>query len=343
MSMSNQAEFPSRSFAFPVLTGDIGGTNARFGLVEAPGAEPVFLQRLAVADHPTPETAIDAVIKAFDIRPASAFLAVAGPVEGLSVAMTNAHWLVDAAMIGKRFGLHSVSLINDFPPIAAALSSLTEGNGAVRIGPDCPPQKGACLAIGPGTGCGAAALVPAEDKLVLLPTEVGHTNLGPDGPEELALWPHIDSRGHPISVETLLCGPGLVTLHSAVLRHKGLPVEPCQPHEIIDYAQSGEQFAMRTLYLFARLLGRVAGDLALLFRATGGVYIAGGIAPRIVNILVGSEFREAFDNKPPLTDSMKTIPTLVITDPNPALRGLAAIVSAPHKHIIPAWHWDMSA
>ena len=171
------------TFAFPVLIGDIGGTNARFGIVSEPGAAFSLLEHVKVADYPNPESAIAAVLDKHRVVPASAFLAVAGPVEDTVVHLTNAPWIIDAEAIGKHCGLRSVSLINDFPPIAASLPHLEAEGGTRRIGPDCPALPGgACIAIGPGTGCGAAALAPAGDLRVLLPTEVGHTHLGPEGP-----------------------------------------------------------------------------------------------------------------------------------------------------------------
>ena len=331
------------TFAFPVLIGDIGGTNARFGIVSEPGAAFVLLEHVKVADYPNPEAAIAAVLTKHKVAPASAFLAVAGPVEGTAVPLTNAPWIVDAEAIGKHCKFKSASLINDFPPIAASLPHLEAEGGARRIGPDCPALPGgACIAIGPGTGCGAAALVPAGDMRVLLPTEVGHTHLGPEGPEELALWPYIDSNG-PMSVETILCGAGLVNLFTAMLRSTGAPVQRRLPHEVLELARTGDPLAMRTIKLFVNLLGRVAGDLALLFQATGGVYIAGGIAPRIVDIIEEGGFRRSFETKPPLTDFMRKVPTFVIVEANPALRGLAAIASAPERHVVPARHWVAAA
>ncbi|AWN42662.1 glucokinase [Methylobacterium durans] len=317
-------------FEFPVLVGDIGGTNARFALVEAKGAAPRVLSHEATAGHPDPSSAIRAALAKGGEAPAprSAILAIAGRVDGPAVQLTNAHWVIAGERIARDFGLSSAVVVNDYVPVAAGAAGIAPDDLTV-IGPARPEAQGARLVLGPGTGFGAAALVPYADRLAIVSTEAGHTEFGPTDAFEEQVWHAVERVEGRVTVEALLSGPGLARLHAAVYQvRSGSPRDKLDPAAITRAGLAAEDpHAAETLALFARLLGRACGDLALTFLATGGVYIGGGIAPRIVRVLQAGGFREAFERKAPFAQMMAQIPTSVITVHDPALTGLAALAS----------------
>ena len=328
-------------FEFPVLIGDIGGTNARFGLIESKGAPPRLLSREATHGHPHPSAAIRASLAQSGApAPRSAILAIAGRVDAPAVPLTNADWLVDAAAVGRDFGLARVALVNDYVPVAAGAAGIAPDD-LTPIGPARGDASGPRLVLGPGTGFGAAALIPYEDRLAIVSTEAGHTDLGAIDAEEAEIWPAVERVDERVTVETLLSGPGLARLYAAIRAvREGGNGGPCDPAEITSAGLSGEDpHARAALALFGRLLGRVCGDLALTFLATGGVYIGGGIAPRIVPILREGDFRDAFERKAPFAEQMRAIPTSVITVKDPAFSGLAALASEGGRFVYHGQTW----
>lgn len=328
-------------FEFPVLVGDIGGTNARFGLIETRGAAARILSHEPTAGHADPSAAIRASLeKSGAPSPRSAILAIAGRVDAPAVPLTNAHWVVAGEAIGRDFGLSRVTVVNDYVPVAAGAAAIAPDD-LTLIGPEIGDARGPRLVLGPGTGFGAAALVPYEDRLAIVSTEAGHTDLGASDDAEAAIWPAIARTDDRITVETLLSGSGLSRLHAAIRAVRaGGDGTLCDPAEITRTGLSGEDpHAKEALDLFGKLLGRVCGDLALIFLATGGVYIGGGIAPRIVPVLRGGGFRAAFERKAPFAAEMGTIPTSVITVKDPAFGGLAALASEGGRFVYHGQVW----
>ena len=330
-------------FEFPVLVGDIGGTNARFGLLTTKGEQPQLLSHEATADHPDPSSAIRAALsKAGDRIPAprSAILAIAGRVDGPEVQLTNAHWKIAGQRIAEDFGLSSAVVVNDYVPVAAGAADI-EPHDLSPVGP-CPPVPGgARVVLGPGTGFGAAALVPYTTHLAIVSTEAGHTDIGPADAFEEKVWHALERVEDRITVEAVLSGPGLSRLHAAVAHVRtGKPYEKIDPAAVTEAGlKASDPHAAETLELFGRLLGRVCGDLALTFLATSGVYIGGGIAPRILNVLRESGFRDAFERKAPFAAMMRQIPTSVITVHDPAFRGLAALANQGRKFVYHGQVW----
>ncbi|GJD48409.1 Glucokinase [Methylobacterium crusticola] len=326
-------------FDFPVLFGDIGGTNARFAVQEAPGAETVLLAHAQTAAYPDPSAAIrDALSAGRTAAPRSAILAVAARVDGPAVHLTNAHWVIEGAAIGRDLGLSTCAVVNDYVPVAAGAAALDpageDRHVLAQVGPVLRPKGGARLVLGPGTGFGAAALVPYGEQLAIVSTEAGHTDFGPSDEAEAALWPRLARIEGRITVEALLSGPGLARLYA------GLGGGEASPPEITERGLSGEDpVARETLALFAKLLGRLCGDLALTFLATGGVYLGGGIAPRILPVLAEGAFRQAFTRKPPFVAQMEQIPTCVITVADPALAGLSALACQPTRFAYDGQVW----
>ncbi|GJE78433.1 glucokinase [Methylorubrum suomiense] len=328
-------------FEFPVLVGDIGGTNARFGLIETRGAAPQVLSHEPTAGHADPSAAIRASLgKSGAPAPRSAILAIAGRVDAPAVQLTNAHWVVAGEAVGRDFGLSRVTIVNDYVPVAAGAAGIAP-NDLTTIGPERGDAPGPRVVLGPGTGFGAAALVPYEDRLAIVSTEAGHTDLGPADEAEARIWSAVERTDDRITVETLLSGPGLSRLHAAIRAVRAGGEGPlCDPAEITRTGLSGEDpHAQEALHLFCHLLGRVCGDLALTFLATGGVYIGGGIAPRIVPLLREGGFREAFERKAPFAAQMREIPTSVITVKDPAFGGLAALASEGGRFVYHGQVW----
>lgn len=328
-------------FEFPVLVGDVGGTNARFALVEKQGAAPRALSHEATADHEDPSSAIRASLAKADGRaPRSAILAIAGRVDGPRVQLTNAHWVIEGAKIGTDFGLSRAVVVNDYVPVAAGAAGIAPTD-LKPVGPDLDSPEGARLVLGPGTGFGAAALVPYSDRLAIVSTEAGHADLGPEDEEEQAIWRALERVEGRITVEALLSGPGLSRLHAAIATVRGGKGDRIDPAAVTERGLSGaDPHAAEALDRFARLLGRACGNLALTFLATGGVYIGGGIAPRILSVLEKGAFRAAFEDKAPFAAMMRAIPTSVITVHDPAFTGLAALASEGDRFVYHGQVWQ---
>jgi glucokinase len=317
---------------FPLVVGDIGGTNARFALLADETSAPSAVVSVATADHRDVESAIAATLLAKSATtPRAAIIDMAGPIVGDEVVLTNAKWTVRPRAIMRALGVHDVILLNDFEALALSLPALGPGDLA-PLGDGAEPGPGAKVVLGPGTGLGVGALVQAGGLWAPVPGEGGHVEFGPAEPDEFAIWPHIRPEHNRIEAESLLSGPGLLRLYRAVVASEGgAPVFPT-PAAITDAALAGsDAAAVRTLSLYCRFLGRLAGDMALTFMARGGVYIGGGIPPRILPFLRQPEFRRAFEAKAPHDRVMRTIPTFVITRENPALLGLAAFAGAPES------------
>jgi glucokinase len=316
---------------FPVLVGDIGGTNARFALIADRDSPHQVFRPVATADFPDIESAIEeSVFAQSAIRPRAALIDLAGPIVGDAVDLTNADWVIRPRDMIRRLGVEDVILLNDFEALALALTALGEKD-LVEIG-EVGRGTGAKAVLGPGTGLGVGALVGSGGIWVPVPGEGGHVSLGPAEADEFPLWANIEPEHGRISAEALLCGRGLVRLYRAVARTDGEPATLAEPAAITSAALGGDDpVAARTLKLYCRLLGRLAGDVALTFMARGGVYIAGGISPRILPCLLDGEFRRAFEAKAPHQALMTRIPTFVIVGENPALQGLAAFARAPER------------
>lgn len=328
-------------FDFPVLLGDVGGTNARFGLVEEKGAAPRMLSHEPTKGHATPSDAIRASLdKSGAPAPRSAVLAIAGRVDSPEVRLTNADWVIAGARIGADFGLSRVTVVNDYVPVAAGAAGIGPEE-MTPIGPVIEAPPGPRLVLGPGTGYGAAALVPYEDRLAIVSTEAGHADLGASDAQDEEIWPAIERIEGRVTIEALLSGAGLSRLHAAIRKVRtgdgGTHIDPAR---VTETGLTGEDpHALEAIEMFGKLLGRSCGNLTLTFLATGGVYIGGGIAPRILKVLQEGAFRDAFEHKPPFVAMMRTIPTSVITVHDPALNGLAALASEGDRFVYHGQVW----
>ena len=183
--------------------------------------------------------------------------------------------------------------------------------------------------LGPGSGLGVACLIDRSERRVVIASEGGHTTLAPTCEQEERIVNHLRKRFGHVSAERAISGSGLENIYQAVAALEGLEIPPLSATEITKNALGGEcQFAIRSLYAFCAFLGSFAGNVALTFGARGGVYIAGGISPRILDFLIQSEFRNRFEAKGRFRSYLEAIPSYVITHPAAALIGLKSFVEA---------------
>ncbi len=310
------------------LLGDIGGTNARFALYDGHTLGPVANR--TVADFVAPVNAIRDVLAGADGEPPQrAILAVAGPVEDGHATLTNGRWRFVAADLRTMLGFEALTLVNDFAAQAHAIPALAEQD-LVGVGGGRAVAAAPAAVIGPGTGLGVAGLIPSADGTAVLVTEGGHVTMAPADAGESRLIDHLRASFGHVSAECVLSGAGLVNLYHAIARLEGGEVPERTPEGITQVALAGScPTSVRALNTFCAMLGTVAGNLALSLGAQGGVYIVGGIVPRIVDQFVRSSFRTRFEEKGRFRDYLAAIPTKVVMHPNPALLGLTRLVDAP--------------
>lgn len=316
---------------FPVLIGDIGGTNARFAVVADAGEATMRLADVHTADFPTIDDAIEAsLMRSGAPRPKSAVLALAGPITGDRVPLTNCDWVVEPRKTIARFSLLEMILLNDFEAQSLSLPDL--GAGDIDAIAGRATATGARVVLGPGTGLGAAALVHSDGRWIPIPGEGGHVDLGPVTARDMALWPHLERAHGRISSEALLSGPGILRLYRGIAVLDGIAAPLATPADVTHAGLGGkDRAAAEALDLFATYLGRYAGDMALIFMAKGGVYLAGGIPAKIAPALKSGTFREAFVAKEPHRAILETMLTAIVTKPDAALAGIAAFARAPTR------------
>ena len=308
-----------------ILIADIGGTNARFAIVE--GGEIHHETYLKVADFPGPVEAARHYLDGRGTRPARAAFAVAGPVTGADACeLTNHPWKFSISRTRQALDLAWFSLINDFH--AVALGVLDAAPGSIRqIGGGTAVHNGNIGVLGPGTGLGMASLVfDPHQGYVAVPGEGAHATVPVNSPREFAVveWLLRDKYSH-VSVERVCSGKGLANLYGAIRAidvRNGLP--ELAPEDITAKALSGEcEVCREALTLMMGFLGRVAGNLALTINATGGIYFAGGILPKLgASYVESSRLRGSFTAKGRFTAYVDRIPTFLIEDPFLPLKGL---------------------
>jgi glucokinase len=309
------------------LLADVGGTNARFAWQEQALAPLTHVRVLPGADYPTLQAAMRAYIDSVGQgEPAEAAIAIANPITGDAVRMTNHHWAFSQSAVRAEFGLRRLRLLNDFTALALALPDLTSeqlrqlgGQSAVA---DAPKAL-----LGAGTGLGVSGLLPnGQGGWVPVQGEGGHVTLPAETVRERVLMDGLKARyGHPSS-ERLLSGQGLLDAFEILCAADGAAVSDIDsPAAVTEAAvQARHPHAVEALSLFCALLGSCAGNLALTLGARGGVYIGGGIAPRLGVALDASAFRARFEAKGRFSAFLRDIPVWIITaNPSPALFGAA--------------------
>lgn len=307
------------------LVGDIGGTNSRFGLVE-PGTTRVAEVAVQKNDNfASLEDSIAAYVKAKGVsRLAGAAIAVAGPVEGETVHLTNRNWSFTRESLRKAADARQFRLLNDFEALALALPHL-DGEDVVQIGGELPQKPAVKIVLGPGTGLGMATLAPLPGGgWMALPGEVGHITLPVVTQEEFDWRERMSKPGVLFESEDAITGGGLLRMYRAASANPTLGT----PEAVLQAALAGtDAAAVKTLDQFITWLARIAGDAAMTLQAKGGVYLAGGIAPSIVEKLKSGPFRSIFEEKGRLAFVMHPIPVYVIVDRFPAFKGCAAAIA----------------
>ena len=317
------------------LIGDIGGTNARFALVDATIAKPHVLepQTLSGADFRSLRDAARHYLSATGAKPRRAALAIASPIEGDDITLTNRDWSFNRGALRQELGLDDLHLLNDFAAIAWAAPHLGERDRLPVHGALAIPPKGPVTLIGAGTGLGVALLTgSSEHGWHVVATEGGHTTFAPTDAEEREIAAWLAVRHGRVSNERLLSGHGLSNI-DACLRGIEPNVAPAaqigsrRSKDIVDLALAGEPDAVRALARFCRIYGAVAGDAALQHGANT-VMIAGGVVLNFLDFFRASEFMDAFAAKGRHANYMLRTAVQVITHAHPGLLGAAAALRA---------------
>jgi glucokinase len=309
------------------LLADIGATHARFALQTAPGvfrsvrvlkcddfAGIVPLLRFYLAEH------ADETLK-------HAALAVANPVNGDQVRMTNRDWQFSTDAVRRELGLHTLLIVNDFTALAMALPSL-KPEDLMKVGGGAPAANAVVGVLGPGTGLGVSGAIPTVDGFVTLGSEGGHVNFGPADEREFAILQFAWKEWAHVSNERLISGPGMELIYRALAERNAQSVAPRSAADIISGAlEAGDALCLEVLECFCGMLGGAAANLAVTLGAFGGVFIGGGIVPRMGEWFASSPFRARFEAKGRFSAYLSEIPTYVITTPNPAFFGVATILS----------------
>jgi len=311
----------------PRLLADIGATHARLALQTAPGVFTavrvllcedfdgiVPLLRFYLKDHA-------------HIRLNHAALAVANPISGDFVRMTNRDWQFSTDAVRRELGLTTLLIVNDFTALAMAIPGLRQDD-LMQVGQGKPASNAVIGVLGPGTGLGVSGVIPTADGFVTLGSEGGHVNFAPADEREFAIlqtawkeWPHVSN-------ERLISGPGMEIIHRALAARNGVDAPARKAAEIIACAlDERDPLCLEVLEAFCGMLGGAAANLAVTLGAFGGVFIGGGIVPRMGEWFASSPFRARFEAKGRFSNYLADIPTYVITTPNPAFQGVATILA----------------
>jgi glucokinase len=310
------------------LVADVGGTNARFALVDDAG-HIRFPRSYLCREYSSLAAIIEEYLNmvAGKARPPRAAIAVAGPVVDGEIEFTNLEWRVSEVELLAAFELEAVSLMNDFAAQALAAPRLDSEDlrliGPKLRGADYEP----IVVMGAGSGFGVAGLARTERGEVAIPTEGGHAGFSPYDDVEAEIWKRLRAKYGRVSIERLLSGPGMYDIYLALCDIAGRPVELADEKMVLEASSAGDHAAASAIDRFCAIFGSVAGDFALAYGARGGVYLSGGIAPRMVDRLINGSFRARFEDKGRLSDYVRDIPCCVIVHPYPALVGAARRLS----------------
>lgn len=308
------------------LVGDIGGTNARLALCELATGEISDIVTYSAAEHESLESVIRQYRARHETPISSACIAIACPVTGDWVSMTNHDWAFSIQELKTQLGLQVLEVINDFTAVSFAIPSLKTAD-RVQIGGDQPLENKPIAVYGAGTGLGVAQLIHGGNLWHSVPGEGGHVDLAPCTPEEDELVVYLRSKFGRVSAERCLSGQGIRNIYDFVVTSRGETPQDVTPAMITQQALSGEcKDCERTLNLFCILMGRFGGNLALTNGSFGGVYIAGGIVPKVQDLFVKSGFRVAFEDKGRFKTYLQSIPVFLVTHQEPGLLGAGTYV-----------------
>jgi glucokinase len=309
------------------LIADIGATNTRFALV-GPGGAITRTRVVATDDYASLNDAIEdyLVAEAPPVKPTLAVIAVAAPVTGDMVTMTNNPWTFSVEATRKHFGFAQLRMINDFVANALAVPHLAPADRR-QIGGGAPVSAAPIGVIGPGSGLGVSILIPKDGRVMFIQSEGGHVTMAPADKREAAVLDLMRVRFNHVSAERCLSGPGLVNLYNALCELAGEPAAPFTAPQITNAEIEDENpRAREATAMFCAMLGTIAGNLALTIGARGGIYIAGGIVPKLGATFAQSDFRSRFEAKGRFSGYLAAIPTYVMTHSSPALLGAAKLL-----------------
>jgi glucokinase len=306
------------------LIGDIGGTNARFAIAENGSYR--GLKHVEVDRYPSLHDALSDYLSTLsqgERAQLAGVLAVAGPVLGDRITMTNKAWSFSIEELKRSLALTSLAVVNDFAANARAIPHLPQSS-LLTVGPAIPGARGNIGVIGPGTGLGVSALIPSGTDWALVAGEGGHATLAASNDEEAAIIRMLRKRWNHVSAERVLSGAGLVNLYEALCTLHGIEPLMLSPADVTRHAMNrSDEQCVKAFACFCEFLGGVAGDLALTVGALGGIYIAGGILLRFKDAFAASAFRQRFESKGRFAAMLEKIPTYLILEDAPALIGLA--------------------
>ncbi|UOD31078.1 glucokinase [Massilia violaceinigra] len=330
MTKENESEQKYSRTAYadgPRLLADIGATHARFALETAPGVLR-SVRVLKCDDFPGIVPLLHTYLADHaGIRINHAAFALANPISGDMIRMTNRDWQFSTDEVRRELGLNTLLIVNDFTALAMSLPGLS-GADLMQVGGGAPAANAVIGVVGPGTGLGVSGMIPTVDGFVTLGSEGGHVNFAPADEREFAIlqyawkeWPHVSN-------ERLISGPGMELIHRALAQRNGVQAAPRTSPEIIAGAlDDKDALCLEVLECFCGMLGGAAANLAVTLGAFGGIFIGGGIVPRMGEWFVTSPFRARFEAKGRFSSYLGQIPTYVIMIPNPAFIGVATILS----------------
>jgi glucokinase len=315
----------------PRLLADIGATHARFGLETAPGV----LGRVAVLrcdDYDGIVPLLHAYFEQHLSQQSSqrinhAAFALANPISGDFIRMTNRDWQFSTDEVRRTLGLSTLLIVNDFTALAMALPGF-QPKDLMQVGGGAPQTHAVSGVLGPGTGLGVSGVIPTIDGFVTLGSEGGHVNFAPSDEREFAILQFAWREWKHVSNERLISGPGMELIYRALAQRNGVEMQARSAADIISGAlEDNDALCLEVLECFSGMLGSAAANLAVTLGAFGGIFIGGGIVPRMGEWFANSPFRARFEAKGRFTDYIAQIPTYVIMTPNPALYGVSAILS----------------
>jgi glucokinase len=319
-----------------IVAADIGGSHARFALADVEGGQVTSLSEAVTfktVEHASLQTAWATYSEQLGRPlPPAAAIAVACPIAGEMLKLTNNPWIIRPAMIAKRLGLDQVTLINDFGAVGHAVLRVGHEHLSHLCGPDVPlPEQGVISIVGPGSGLGVAQVLRREGRNHVIECEGGHIDFAPlDGIEDMILA-RLRKRYRRVSAERVVSGVGLANIYEGLAAIEGRAVETGDNKALWTAALAGDDnLAVAALDRFCLALGSIAGDIALVHGANA-VVIAGGLGLRIAHLLPSSGFAGRFAAKGRFESKMASIPVKVITHPQPGLFGAAAAFAEEHR------------
>jgi glucokinase len=311
----------------PRLLADIGATHARFALETAPGVQR-DVAVLLCDDYPGIVPLLHAYLaQTGGVRISHGAFALANPISGDLIRMTNRDWQFSTDEVRRTLGLNTLLIVNDFTALAMALPAFSP-DALLQIGGGTPVPHAVSGVLGPGTGLGVSGVIPTVDGFVTLGSEGGHVNFAPADEREFAILQYAWREWQHVSNERLISGPGMEIIYRALALRNGVDAPARDAAAIVSCAlEQNDPLCLEVLEAFCGMLGGAAANLAVTLGAFGGIFIGGGIVPRIAQWFATSPFRARFEAKGRFSNYLAQIPTYVIMTPNPALHGVSSILS----------------